>query len=271
MVNEIMVARTVKALASRNLPSIRVRDAKWVASFCGISEVDALATLKWLRHRKLVVEVDGSFKMPPDARKLVSELTTSRCTDFMGFLDGGLTESSDEEDKNPLARRLFRLYYEYLAPRGSKFEFYRNSIPAWKTQPSTVKLAFKRAAKTCAELKAKPQQFVESQFLKFDRLSVYHRRPILPQPHHFNGPSAVTGYMEYKNELLDRKARTAMKATHTDHSVEQDKLSSLALFHGCRETVVLTKLPQEFSREFLKHKGVWGRVKEKFISAAEAM
>jgi len=270
MVNESMVARTVKALAARNAPSVRVRDAKWIASFCGLNEGDALATLNWLRHRKLVVQADGGFKLLPDARKLVAELAASRCTDFMSFLDAGLTLVKEEEIKSPLARQLFRLYYEYLAPRGSKFDFYRNAIPEWRTQPATVKAAFKKAAETCEWLKAKPQQYMESQFIKFDRLSVYKERPILPQPYHLNGPSAITAYQEYKREMADRRASRAVKSIHKSFTIEQDKLSSLALFHGCDEQKVLSKLPQEFSKAFLKHKGVWRQVKERFISATEA-
>lgn len=268
MVNESMIARTVKALATKHGP--RVRDTKWIASFCGMREDQSLRTLNWLKYRQIVVEKSGAFFLAPRARQLVSDLVASRCTDFMGFLDKGVAKEETSEVKNPLARRIFRLYYEYLAPRGTKFEFYRNSIPEWRTQPATVKSAFKRAAETCDWLKAKPQRFVEAQFIKFDRLSVYKERPILPQPYHLNGPSAITAYQEYKRELLDRKASHSVKSTHKSFTIEQDKLSSLALFHGCGEEKVLSKLPQEFSRAFLKHKGVWRRVRERFISANEA-
>ena len=268
MVNESMVARTVKALATKNGP--HVRDTKWIAFFCGLREDQALAALKWLKYRKLVVSKKGGFSLPPDARKLVNDLIASRCTDFMGFMDTGLVRMSEEDESKLLSRRLFRLYYEYLAPRGTKFEFYRNAIPEWRVQPSTVKLAFKKAASTCEWLGAKPQRFMEAQFIRFDRLSVYKERPILPQPYHLNGPSAITAYQEYKRELLDRRASRSVKSTHKGFTIEQDKLSSLALFHGCEEEKVLSKLPQEFSRAFLKHKGVWSRVRERFISANEA-
>lgn len=253
MVNESSVARTVKALVTKHGPPIR--NTTWLASFCGLREDQTLATINWLKFRKLV-EVKGDIiSMPPAARKLIAELVSLKDTSFMGFLDEGSNPTPGKEKKNPLARRLCRLYYEYLAPRGSKFEFYRNTIPPWRTQPAATKSAFRKAAKTCEELQADPQEFVESQFIKFDRLSIHINRPVLPQPHHFNGPTAVTGYLEFQTELVDRKGRRTAKAIHKDFTIEQEKLASLALFHRCTEIKVLAKLPHEFSRAFLKHKG----------------
>jgi hypothetical protein len=267
MVDENMVSRTVKALATMHGP--RIRDTKWVAGFSGLREDQVVTTLNWLLLRKLVMKKAGGFKLSQDARKFVVELINSRCSNFVGFLDEGYKpEVAEEKSKNPLARRLHRLYYEHLAPRGSKFEFYRKGIPAWKTQPTSVKLAFRRAAQTCEELKAEPQQFVEAQFLKFDRLSIRARRPLLPQPAHLAGPSAVTSYLEFQSELDDRKLRRTVKAAHSNFEIELDKLASLALFHQCSEMRVLLKLPQEFTREFLRHKGVWANVKHRFIAAS---
>lgn len=125
--------------------------------------------------------------------------------------------------------------------------------------------AFVRAARLCIELEADAREFVVAQFAMWREASAYHKKLLWPSPHHFGTLAAQVRYLQHKGREEARDARVITNE-ETDEKkrwfVEERQLKGLARVQRRDPVDVMTEQPERFSRDFLKHKGVWSVVKD---------
>lgn len=119
---------------------------------------------------------------------------------------------------------------------------------------------FLRAARACIELDADPREFIVAQFAMWREASAYYKKLLWPMPLHLGKLSARVRYLQHKAREDLRLSRVSEVEDQDDKRrwfVEERNLKSLARV-GRRDPIdILTEQPEEFSRAFLKHKGVW--------------
>lgn len=125
------------------------------------------------------------------------------------------------------------------------------------------RISFLRAARICIEMEIDPREFIVSQFAMWREASAFHKKLLWPMPYHLSKLAARVRYLQYKAREDVRLSRVSEVEDQDDKRrwfVEERKLKGLARIQRRDPIDVLTEQPEEFSREFLKHKGVWGVV-----------
>ena len=129
----------------------------------------------------------------------------------------------------------------------------------------SARRSFLAAARACIELDADPREYVVAQFAKWREASAYHQKFLLPSPQHMGTLAARVRYLQHQAANEIRRSRVATIEPQEDRKrffVEERKLRGLARMQRRDVVDVLTEQPNQFSREFLKHKGVWGVVED---------
>ncbi len=124
---------------------------------------------------------------------------------------------------------------------------------------------FIRAATACIELGADAREFVVAQFSRWREASAYHKRLLLPQPHHLGKVGARIRYLQHKVDEQTRRDRVVTideQPRGKRFFVEERSLRGLARVQRKDPADVLADQPESFSRDFLKHKGAWDAVKD---------
>lgn len=123
---------------------------------------------------------------------------------------------------------------------------------------------FMRAAQICIDEKADARDFIVAQFSRWREASAYHKKFLIPSPHHLGKQGARIRYLQHKvtSEVRrSRKVTVDKQDTKRRFYVEERQLSGLARVQRADPADVLAEQPERFSREFLEHKGIWKAVK----------
>lgn len=124
---------------------------------------------------------------------------------------------------------------------------------------------FLAAARMCIEMDADPREYVMAQFAMWREASAYHQKLLWPMPQHMGTLAAQVRYLQFKAREEVRISRVSDVEDQDDSRrwfVEERKLKGLARVQRRDPTEVLTEQPEEFSRDFLKYKGVWSVVSD---------
>lgn len=129
-------------------------------------------------------------------------------------------------------------------------------------------LAFEKSAVACLGIDAPPKHFILAQFDKFEEYGRHMRRTLYPQPHHLHGVRAMARFADYDAKREARAKRAPQKEGRMERggafALEERKLKSLMRVLRAPDTDVLVDRPEEFSPDFLEHKGVWDLVSEMY-------
>lgn len=175
------------------------------------------------------------------------------------------------EEVTTVARDLCSLYYAALkrmlqeqtrGSRGGLLTMHLNS--SYDTIDKTAQREFRKAAEACIQVGAEPREFVAAQFKRWGEISQYKNKVLLPMPQHLASVGAQARFIQYKLQKAERSDRQILPdKSHTrEFFVENRKLKGLVRVTRQPEEDVLTERPEEFSKQFLKHKGVWRLVEE---------
>lgn len=124
---------------------------------------------------------------------------------------------------------------------------------------------FLRAARICVEEGADAREFIVAQFARWREASAYHKKFMLPAPHHIGKEGARVRYLMHKVTTEVRRSRviTVEKQPRRQRFyVEERQLKGLARVQRVDPADVIAEQPERFSRDFLMHKGVWDAVKD---------
>jgi hypothetical protein len=124
----------------------------------------------------------------------------------------------------------------------------------------SARKAFMAAAKACIELGADAREYVVAQFAKWREASAYHKKLLLPSPQHMGTLAARVRYLQHQAGEELRRSRVATIDHQEDRKrfyVEERQLKGLARVQRVDPAEVLASQPERFSRDFLKHRGVW--------------
>ena len=127
----------------------------------------------------------------------------------------------------------------------------------------TARRMFMRAATFCLAIDADPVEYVTAQFARFSELTKYLGKTVLPQPAHIASVGGQVRYLEHKRRKAERADRKALpESEHKKWYREERKLRGLVKMLRVTEEDILADRPEEFSQEFLEHRGVWHLVKD---------
>jgi len=120
--------------------------------------------------------------------------------------------------------------------------------------------AFFAAARCCIELEADPREYIVAQFGMWREASAFYKKLLWPMPTHLGTLAARVRFLQHKAREEIRVDRVCEVEDQDDKRrwfVEERQLKSIARMQRRDQVDVLTEQPEEFSRDFLKHKGVW--------------
>ena len=127
-------------------------------------------------------------------------------------------------------------------------------------------MAFEKSAIACLGIDAAPKHFILAQFDKFEEYGRHLRRTIYPQPHHLHGVRAMARFADYDARKVAKALRAPKAEGRAERggvfALEERKLKSLMRVLRVPDTDVLCERPEEFSPDFLEHKGIWDLVSE---------
>jgi hypothetical protein len=128
-----------------------------------------------------------------------------------------------------------------------------------------VKVAFQKAAISCFGVGARPLDWVEAQFVKFEEYRQWFGKLIFPQPQQLHGLNAQARYVQWFAEQRKEKHREERKQRPVvkGFKIEERNLRQLCKTMRLPEIDVLCEKPEQFSIEFLRHKAVYKVVKKK--------
>lgn len=124
---------------------------------------------------------------------------------------------------------------------------------------------FMRAAQICIDEGADAREFIVAQFACWREASAYHKKFMIPSPHHLGKEGARIRYLQHKVTAEMRKSRVATidkQDRKRRFYVEERQLGGIARVQRADPADVLAEQPERFSREFLEHKGIWKAVKD---------
>jgi hypothetical protein len=167
-----------------------------------------------------------------------------------------------------IASELCAFYNEILLARIPRSHVAFSQLPGYDDLTPTYRKWFLQAAETCIACGADPRAYVEAQFAAFAKIKQHGKRPrlLLPMPHQIFGMGAQLRYLEYQVALQaaeDLDARH-VPSQHKPHYREDRKLQGMSKRTGLPEIDVLMLHPAEFTKAFLKHRGVWAHVKARY-------
>lgn len=131
---------------------------------------------------------------------------------------------------------------------------------------------FLRAARICIQEGADAREFIVAQFARWREASAYHKKFMLPSPHHLGKEGARVRYLMHKVNAEVRRSRVVTieeQPRRQRFYVEERQLSGLARVQRADPADVIAEQPERFSREFLTHKGVWEAVKDVWVERME--
>lgn len=173
------------------------------------------------------------------------------------------------DTKREIAEQICTLYHEAI--RGEVARATRASstrvMPSRKLDEvdKSTRRAFFAAARACLELEADAREYIVSQFSAWREASAYHKKLMWPSPQHLGTLGARVRYLQFKSREATRNARITVVDEQTTKSrwyIEDRKLRGMARMQRRDPIDILTEQPEQFSRGFLKHKGVWKVVKD---------
>lgn len=181
-----------------------------------------------------------------------------------------------KSQRKAMAEKLIVLYYASVFEKGKMRD--NPNVPRLhskklKELSPTERRHFLRTADNVLQLEADPREYMIAQFQAFAEHSAAVQRFMLPMPHQLHTLAAVVRYQRYKGQqdMRDmRKAPNAQvnKATRAFFR-EERRLAGLVRMNRCTPDDVLTEKPEEFTKDFLKAKGVWHIVKDTYQDRSE--
>lgn len=153
------------------------------------------------------------------------------------------------------ARLVYELYVGLLRVRihqGAKIK-----LPPYESLTYTQQQHFKRAAADARAVEAEPRLYVAAQFAAFDKFGGGRKR-LLPQPGQMFGIAAQTRYLETVStkEAAQERLKASRKSQHRAFFREERKLKAWCKSKNMTQQEVLLTCSEEFTSEFLEHKGV---------------
>lgn len=199
--------------------------------------------------------------------------------------------SQSKQSKAKIAEQLYDLYQETirsLTPRkrvenqplrltckGCYDAFFGSSYSTKfcrKCRPSKLKdfkfseldkaarVPFMAAARICILAEATPREFIVAQFAAWRAASAFHQKMLWPNPGQLGSFAAHVRYLQHKAREAVRVTRVSVIEEQDEERrwfVEERKLKGFSRTFRRDPVEVMTERPEEFSREFLEHKGVW--------------
>lgn len=132
-------------------------------------------------------------------------------------------------------------------------------------QDKSTRRAFMTAARLVIELDADAREFIVAQFAMYRAASAYHGKTMIPSPHQLGTLAAEARFRQYKAREDERLSRVDQDEEQDEEQrwyVEERKLRGYARMQRRDPVEVLTEQPEQFSRDFLKHKDVWDLVRD---------
>lgn len=170
-----------------------------------------------------------------------------------------------KEELKELARKLFR-HYRGKMMADAPFINAQLGRDKLDTEPKKVQTLFLKAAQSCSGVGAKPRDWIESQFDKFEDYTKFIGKRIVPQPTQLFGMNAVARYVQWMSDQEGDAARERSKqklVVRGEYTIEERNLKALMRSLRMPEIDVLCERPEDFSKSFLKAKGVYEAVREK--------
>lgn len=171
--------------------------------------------------------------------------------------------------KREVAEQLCALYYEAIRNETSRVlsrEKHRGlQSKKLSDLDSAARRAFMAAAEACIEMEADPREYIVSQFAAWRDSSAFHGRVMWASPQQMSTLAARVRFLQFKAREAERAARVTTLEPQEDRKrwfVEERKLRGLARMQRRDPLDVLTEQPEQFSRDFLKYKGVWDVVED---------
>lgn len=127
---------------------------------------------------------------------------------------------------------------------------------------------FIRAAAICIQEGADAREFIVAQFARWREASVYHKKLLIPQPHHLGKLGARVRLLQHKATTEVRRSRVVAideQPRRQRFYVEERQLKGMARVRREDPADVLADEPERFSKEFLVHKGVWEALKDVWV------
>lgn len=124
---------------------------------------------------------------------------------------------------------------------------------------------FIRAAAICIQEGADAREFIVAQFARWREASAYHRKFLIPQPHHLGKRGAWVRLLQHRAVTEVRRSRVVAideQPSRQRFYVEERQLKGMSRVRREDPADVLADEPERFSKEFLVHKGVWEALKD---------
>lgn len=164
-----------------------------------------------------------------------------------------------------LTEQVYKHYQNKLVSRVSYIGRVHMPFEPLAAQSEAVQKSFKKAALSCSSFGARPKDWVEAQFAKFEEWGQYLDKNLTPQPFQMFGMNAAARYAQWKQERRDeaRREKSKTKTVSNAFVLEERNLKTMVRSMRTSEIDVLCEKPDQFSVEFLKSKGVYKAVKAK--------
>lgn len=174
--------------------------------------------------------------------------------------------------RRKLATQLAALFHDHLIEKTmTTLHKGRKVRTALADLTRAERTALLRAASTVYYLDADPREYITAQFKAWEKYSQMLGKYILPHPSTLSTIGAQVRYMEFKKSQEEDKDRNAPTEKFLKEFYREDRhLAGLVRMTRQMEQDVLAKQPEEFSRAYLKYKGVWPVVKELWIERVQA-
>lgn len=161
--------------------------------------------------------------------------------------------------RKKLARRLARLYYASLMAASSRtFIRHKRHQISLEELTQNDRRAFLKAADTVVSIGAQPKDYIVAQFQAFAAYTKHTGRYLLPKTNQLWSMQAIYRYQQYMGQREMTEARRAPTA-NMQRSFFRDERKLAGLVRHTRQLPedVLTTYPEEFSKEFLRARGLW--------------
>ncbi len=176
---------------------------------------------------------------------------------------------SGKSEKRLVAEQLCVLYHEAIRNETSRVlsREKKRGLHVRKLDDldSSARRAFLSAAGFCVENDVDVREYVAAQFSAWRDASAFHGRVMWASPQQMATLAAQVRYFQYKARAATRSARVTVveeQAAESRWFVEERRLRGLARMQRRDPVDVLTEQPEQFSREFLRRKGVWDVVRD---------
>lgn len=175
----------------------------------------------------------------------------------------------DKEEKT--ACRLYRHYQAKLVAEASYMGQVSMSFERLAKQPHKVQVCFQKAALSCIGVGAKPREWIEAQFTKFEDYTRYFGKRVIPQPTQIYGLIAQGRFVQWRTERAAQEIRSRRQeiTIRSAFAIDERNLKSLCRTLRLPETDVMMQKPEDFSVGFLRSKGLYALVADKRRAAMD--